>query len=261
MNIGILGAKGFIASHLIEFFKEKHIGVHSYARNENVKVHDLIVHLAQPNRLTHVLSDLEAEHLSLLKVLKSKCAHIIYVSSAAVYGYANKAAVTEKTTPTPSDDYGKFKYYCEQQVQCLFSSFAIVRPSNVYGGGMSPQSIIGEYLDQKEKGRPVIQFKKAYPTRDFIFIDDLVSGIYQITKNQCQGIYNVSSGQGTSIQRLVSVMDQYFSRHSTFDVTTSDQIDYLVLDPSKLISDTSWVKPREFIDTFSRFLESYATKT
>ncbi len=259
MNIGILGAKGFIGSNVS--LKCKHLGINvtEYGRDFKLKNHDVIIHFAQPNKLSSIENnkDLSLEHHRLINELKNHCQKLVYISSAAVLGNKYDYPVDEKETPNPIDNYGKFKYSCETHIQNNLSTYLIIRPSNVYGLGMDSTTVIGDYLAQFKEGKTNIHLKKAYPIRDFIFIEDFVDGLLKLVVKNLEGIYNISSGAPTSIKDLADVLDKFFGLNTTFELNNSNEVDYLVLEPAKLIKDTAWEKPKEFSDKFCYYLENY----
>ncbi len=259
MNIGILGAKGFIGSHVSSRCKQLNLNVVDYGRDFKLKNHDVIIHFAQPNKIaaSQNFDVLVKEHHKIINEAKNHCQKLVYISSAAVFGNQYKYPVSEDEKANPMDGYGKFKFSCESYIKNNLQNYLIVRPSNVYGAGMNSETVIGDYLSQYQQGKKTINLKKAYPIRDFIFIEDFVDGLLKLVLKNFEGVYNISSGTPTSIKDLADILDSFFGLNTNFELKTSAQVDYLVLDSTKLIKDTGWEKPKEFSDKFCYYLEHY----
>ena len=91
----------------------------------------------------------------------------------------------------------------------------------------SPTSIINLELDN-----PNI-------SRDFIYVDDVVSAIMKLTSNSsAQGVFNIGSGVPTNITLMVSKVYEYFGLD--FKVLKTDQNKSLIADTSRIKEVCGW---------------------
>jgi len=54
----------------------------------------------------------------------------------------------------------------------------------------------------------LILFNRGRNTSDFVYIEDVVRAIYLSAKSDCQGTYNIGSGEETSILQLAEAIQQ-----------------------------------------------------
>jgi nucleoside-diphosphate-sugar epimerase len=129
----------------------------------------------------------------------------VYVSSAHVYGVPKYVPVDEAHPTVPREAYAASKIASEQIVQAYANSygldFAILRPFNVFGAGQDASFLIPGVISQALKNG-VIRVGNTDPTRDFLYVDDCVSGFLCIG-DRGTGIYNIGSGEDRSIASVV----------------------------------------------------------
>jgi UDP-glucose 4-epimerase len=126
----------------------------------------------------------------------------VFISSGgAIYGETSEPA-TEETPPSPGNFYGTHKLWAEKRVQAAELSFAILRPSNVYGprqrsdaeGGVL--AIFGERIADK---LPVEIHGDGRQLRDFLYVSDLVDAVGLAVSYSEDVVWNVGSGVATPI--------------------------------------------------------------
>jgi nucleoside-diphosphate-sugar epimerase len=144
--------------------------------------------------------------INLLDAIKlKKNAHIIYVSSAAVYkrGLESKFKETGDICPPHiKGAYAHSKVYTEWYLSKYFKRLAIVRPSYIYGRGMDKTKLLPRLLIQAMKGE-ILSLKPPFDVLcDYVHSADVSAGIYEALKKNAVGIYNLGFGQGTSIEEL-----------------------------------------------------------
>jgi nucleoside-diphosphate-sugar epimerase len=129
----------------------------------------------------------------------------VYVSSAHVYGVPKYVPVDEAHPTVPREAYAASKIASEQIVQAYANSygldFAILRPFNVFGAGQDASFLIPGVISQALKNG-VIRVGNTDPTRDFLYVDDCVSG-FLCVGDRGTGIFNIGSGEDRSIASVV----------------------------------------------------------
>ena len=206
------------------------------------------LHLAGENRAYEVarsFDEYREESLALLETLTKKgFAQIALASSAAVYGDREGVYVYEESeTPRPTGDYGRLKLDLEKALLTVVPHGLILRFSNIYGPGMSSESLLGVLMIQIKRGDPNVAVRSLNSVRDYLWIEDACQAVRVLLSGRGQGIFNVSTGVGVSIPQLLEELRQ--TSGSQFGVDTSETSDFtqvfqLALSSKKLQSAYGW---------------------
>lgn len=137
---------------------------------------------------------------------------LVFVSSGgAIYGETTRAA-TERTTAAPTSYYGIHKLAAEGHVALAGLSYAIVRPSNIYGPGQTAGlegAVVAAFIGQALAGEPLTIDGDGSQTRDFIHVRDVVNALIRLgDSNGPIGIWNIASGRRVSITALADVVER-----------------------------------------------------
>jgi UDP-glucose 4-epimerase len=147
---------------------------------------------------------------------------IVYASSAAVYGNTPIVPVSEDVHPLPESPYGAQKlggeHYCRVFNEIFGISATSLRYFNVYGPNQDPGSdyspVIPKFISNIQNNIPPTIFGDGEQTRDFIFVDDVVSANILAAQNKASdGIsINIACGKETSINDLASKLIELFGK-------------------------------------------------
>ncbi len=269
MRTIITGVSGFLGGSLLRSLTASGVdcigvsrsvlpGIHRVASYGEAPSGDCLIHCAETNDRSlanaggEALETAARNTLSLL--LKKRYKHIIYASSAVLYGDRSSAnrMVTDPVTVT--DTYSRIKR--ESEISVLENGGSVVRLSNLYGPQMSSTNVLNHILIQLCENR-LITMRSLAPVRDFLWIDDAVSALSCLTRQQVSGIFNVGSGQGTSIGNLVKLAQRLAGTNQDVSETHPLTIpSHLVLDISATRHQLDWcpqisldVGVRQLIDT------------
>jgi dTDP-glucose 4,6-dehydratase/UDP-glucose 4-epimerase len=137
---------------------------------------------------------------------------IINISSAAVYGNPKTLPINENATISPLSPYGWHKYMSELVCREYHDIFKLqtccIRPFSVYGPGLKKQIVWDIYQKMMNNNFEIELFGTGEETRDFVFIDDLISSIdIIIKKGTFNGeVYNLASGSQITIKKIASII-------------------------------------------------------
>lgn len=142
---------------------------------------------------------------------------VVYASSAAVYGEPEILPLTESARTVPLSGYGADKLALDQHRLAMADMLGLaatgLRFFNVYGPRQlrgSPYSgVITAFLDRWEAGEPWTVFGDGGQTRDFVYVGDVADALCRAmdrVRDGQAGIYNVCSGEPTSILALIDAM-------------------------------------------------------
>ena len=149
--------------------------------------------------------------LNLLEVSKEfNIPKFIYASSVAVYGEPIKIPISEDHPLKPKNLYGLTKLQSEELIRFYGDEYGletvILRYFNVYGPKMrggAYAGVIYKFINALLSDNKPIIYGDGLQTRDFIYIDDVVSANSMALKNGISGIFNIGSGIEISIISLL----------------------------------------------------------
>jgi UDP-glucose 4-epimerase len=147
---------------------------------------------------------------------------VVFISSGAVYGDQADQPLRETYTPNPRSPYAVSKLAGEYYVRTIGDLWGIesvsLRVFNTYGPGQhlppSHPPVIPNYLRQAVRNGTLVMHGKGEQTRDYVFVDDVVSAM--IAAATAPGVnhltINIGSGVETSLLDLVGLVMQATGR-------------------------------------------------
>lgn len=162
------------------------------------------------------------------KLLKSppEGMHVVYTSSAAVYG-EGWLPHSETEPAHPSTLYGKAKLVGEKMIEMACENYTILRLGNVYGDG-DGNGVVDIF---KRGGKDI--YGDGKQIRDYVPVETVIGAISKIIANPDlynHSIYNISTGQGLTVKEM-------FAKHGSGDPQYKSprhfDVGYSVLDNTK----------------------------
>lgn len=150
--------------------------------------------------------------LEYCKMIKPK--NIIFSSSMAIYG-KNSSNISENSTPKPISNYGISKLIGEKillNLKKVGINVKIFRIFNAYGifqDYNNPyQGMLSIYLSQIQRNSIVKVTGSLSRSRDFIYIDDIISAFTKdsIINYSKSSIFNLGSGKETKVSTLLKIL-------------------------------------------------------
>jgi len=142
----------------------------------------------------------------------------VFTSSIAVYGTSQVLPMTEDTVAEPEDSYGIAKLAVEQELRASKKMFGlnyiIFRPHNVYGErqniGDRYRNVIGIFMNQILRQRPMTVFGDGSQARAFSYIDDVAPVIADAidTPQAYNQVFNVGADQPYTVNELTRAVAQ-----------------------------------------------------
>jgi UDP-N-acetylglucosamine 4-epimerase len=158
--------------------------------------------------------------LNLLNICKSRNIRIAYASSSSVYGdcIQGKFGLKEVDEGNLLSPYGISKKVNELHAKFFSENYQLsiagLRYFNVYGERQSPEGeyagIIAKWISLAKKNKNLIIFGDGTNSRDFCYIADVVSANILATLQNQNGIFNIASGNSTSINELGALFNEIF---------------------------------------------------
>jgi UDP-glucose 4-epimerase len=235
-RIVIIGASGYIGKFLLNALQKIPYEIlaieHNSPVNSNVntfsaditnpsvldnilKDDDVVINLVgqvTPYIKTFTMSNILGNIYLLNSCVKKKIKKIIFLSTINVYGENLDNPSLENDSRRPNSDYANIKCLVEDMYKIYSKQFnlnvSLLRLSNIYGPDDS--GIIGKLIHSLDSNEPITVYHNGEQIRDFLFIDDFISGIVKIIDSPPNSyeIINFSSGIGISINDLISIIEK-----------------------------------------------------
>jgi UDP-glucose 4-epimerase len=137
---------------------------------------------------------------------------VIFASSAAVYGNIPTVPLNEDMSPHPDSPYGAQKLGGEHYLRVFYEIYGIPTTSlrffNVFGPKQNPSSeyspVIPKFINNLKKNTPPVIFGDGKQTRDFIFVEDVVTANIMAAENDASNgkSINIACGMETTVNDL-----------------------------------------------------------
>ena len=237
IKTAIIGASGFIGSHLIKKYKSKYpdcIGTSFSSdvtnllkfdlRNPNIKPLDLertghkaVIITSYKSNISYCENEPRKAYevnvegiLQLIKNLSQTSLKIIFLSSEYVFD-GNQGKYSDDHPGVPNTVYGKHKKIIEDEIKNLTDNFLVLRLSKMYGLTKGDKTILDEAANLLNQKKEVLAASDQYfnPT----FIDDLVKAIIDIQEKNLKGYINVCAPETWSRFEMHTQLAQIMNKN------------------------------------------------
>lgn len=203
---------------------------------------------------------------------------IVFLSSGGtVYGRPASVPVSEYSQTNPACSYGMTKLRVRKRISSLALprksgetreviplrdltierylalfhhlyrlDYVVVRPSNPYGARQNPKGIQGAisvFLGKIAEGEPIEIWGDGEIVRDYVYIKDLVEGIYQAaTRTTTSRVFILGSGEGHSLNAIVAIIRKVVATEVNVVYTAGRSVDVptIYLDISRAERELDW---------------------
>lgn len=228
---------------------------------------DVVLHLVSTtlpkNSNDDPIYDVQSNLVATLQLLNAMVAKqvrkIVFISSGGtVYGNPTYLPIDENHPTEPRVSYGITKLAIEKYLllfQDLYGIKAsILRVANPYGERQrieTAQGAVGVFLSKALQNQPIEIWGDGSVTRDYIYIGDVAEAFAKVVDYEGEySVFNISSGVGTSLNEMISLLEQLLGREvirhyqpgRLFDVPIS------VLDNSLARQELCWVPQIKMAD-------------
>jgi UDP-glucose 4-epimerase len=232
---------------------------------------DSVIHLAtSSNPGTSELDrigDIETSLIGTLRLLdacveRNVSRFVLASSGGTVYGIPETTPIPETHPTNPISSHGALKLAIEKYVQAYGAqfglSYVILRCTNAYGPrqtGKSGQGIIGRAISTAVRGDTLEIWGDGTVVRDFVYVADVAEAfLLAASTAAAQGVMNIGSGKGTSVNEIIDLVGQATGRPLPVRYTGSRKFDVPanVLDITKAGSILNWTPTTALLEGISR---------
>ena len=182
-----------------------------------------------------------------------------FISSNTVYPLTDFAVTEEDVNYDLFEKYfvvGWMKIFSEKMCEMYSTKITnpmetlVVRPGNLYGPfdkfSKSESKVVASLIRKAIEGQsPLEVWGDGNDIKDFLFIDDFISGMLQsFTLKGHFCVFNIASGNRTSIRDLLEVIlskTLNLNLEVRYDSTKPTMIPKRMIDISKIITEVEWV--------------------
>lgn len=234
---------------------------------------DAVMHFAAATCVGESVEDPEYHYrnniggtLSLLNAMREAgVKRMLFSSTCATYGMAQKVPMAEDTPLDPFSPYARTKLAVEWMIRDFSHAYGLgftllryfnaagAEPDGSYGEDHTPEThliplVLGVALGQRASLKV---FGTDYPTpdgtclRDYIHVHDLASAhllAIEATQLETKEIFNVGTGKGNSVLEIIQACERVTGKKVPLEHVARRPGDppALVADPSKLMSKLGW---------------------
>ncbi|EFM10542.1 NAD-dependent epimerase/dehydratase [Paenibacillus curdlanolyticus YK9] len=241
---------------------------------------DVVVHLAAQVDVTTSMkipqADAQTNIMGLVNMLECSRRHgvkkFLFASSAAVYGNDEAVPLAEAVQGEPVSPYGINKklgeYYCAKWQELYGLQTLAFRFANVYGpkqGGTGEGGVVSIYMKRMVEQQELVVYGDGNQTRDFIYVEDIVDGLYRGAESDLTGVYNLSCNHEIRLNELIDALQELGdSINVRYEASREGDIYRSSLDNTRVKRDLDWVPlfslKEGLAKTYSWFLANAPTR-
>ncbi|MBD3413726.1 MAG: NAD-dependent epimerase/dehydratase family protein [Candidatus Aminicenantes bacterium] len=137
---------------------------------------------------------------------------IVYASSSSVYGNTPDLPMKENSQLIPYSPYGVTKLAAENLCSLYHANYGLpvvsLRYFTVYGPRQRPDMAFHKFLKAVGENKPIEIYGTGEQTRDFTYIDDIVTANISAAEQGKKGeIYNLGGGNQQKLSHIFPVLE------------------------------------------------------
>ncbi len=235
----------------------------------------LLMHLAAQmdvrRSVEDPIYDAQTNILGTLNVLEQAVRHgvrkVVFASSGgAIYGEQEVFPAPESHPTHPASPYGISKltgeHYLAYYQKVSGIQYVSLRYANVYGPRQDPHGeagVVAIFIQKLLNGEQPVINGNGRQTRDFVFVEDVVEANLAVMGKDVQGIYNVGTGQETSVNDLFRILADQInpgSKELHGPAKKGEQI-RSVVDSSRLRRELGWEPKASLQEGLARTIDFF----
>ncbi len=165
----------------------------------------------------YIFNNIDATQRLLEACARVRLERLVYASSSSVYGDNVSMPMREDALPQPVSPYGVTKLAAEQLCYLYHVSHGVpavsLRYFTVYGPRQRPDMGFHRFLRAALRGEPITVYGDGEQTRDFTYVDDIVTATVTTAHRGIAGrVYNIGGGSRVSINEVLDLVGRVSGR-------------------------------------------------
>jgi len=136
----------------------------------------------------------------------------VFASSSSVYGDAEAYPTSESVTPRPVSPYGVTKLASEHLCELYRANFGLptasLRLFTVYGPRQRPDMAFSRLVACGVHGGTFELYGDGEQTRDFTFVDDVVTAMTEAAASDWVGVANIGGGHRVAMNEVIATLSR-----------------------------------------------------
>ncbi|KAI8852684.1 hypothetical protein BC829DRAFT_384292 [Chytridium lagenaria] len=155
---------------------------------------------------------------------KYNVSNFVYASSSSVYGGNTKVPFAENDpTEHPISPYAATKKACELMASTYAHLYSLnvtgLRFFTVYGPRGRPDMAPFMFVKKISSGTPIDQFGDGTSSRDYTYIDDIVSGVIaSIDRPHRCAVFNLGNSATVTLSRFINVVESAVGKKAVINM-------------------------------------------
>ena len=159
----------------------------------------------------YTVNNIEGTQVLLEACVKRPIERLVYASSSSVYGDNVALPMREDALPQPVSPYGVSKLAAEQLCYLYTVNHGVptvsLRYFTVYGPRQRPDMGFHKFFRAVLQGESITLYGDGEQTRDFTFVDDIVTAtVAAATKGVPGRVYNICGGSRVSMNEVIAMI-------------------------------------------------------
>jgi len=165
----------------------------------------------------YIYNNIDATQRLLEACTRATIQRLVYASSSSVYGDNVSIPMREDALPQPVSPYGVSKLAAEQLCYLYHVNYGVptvsLRYFTVYGPRQRPDMGFHRFLRAALRGEAITVYGDGEQTRDFTYVDDIVSANITAAERGVPGrVYNIGGGSRVSINEVLDIIGRVSGR-------------------------------------------------
>ena len=183
---------------------------------------DIVIHLAAQagvraswgkSFLIYTKNNIEATQLILEASKEKKLKKLVFASTSSIYGDTDEIPMKESSVVKPVSPYGVTKLAAEGLCNLYWKNYGVpcvsLRYFTVYGPRQRPDMAFYRFILALFENREITIFEDGNQTRDFTFVDDIITGTELAATKGINGrIYNLGGGSRISVNEAIAMLQE-----------------------------------------------------
>ena len=214
--IYVTGSNGFIGSHLVKALGKKSVTPIPHAKIKTIKLKsfDRFYFLSAYGNMYSHTNDKKIVQANVSDLIKMILQADGNPFNSFVYMSTSSVKLPKQTM------YSRTKKASEEILLSFAEKYhrpiCIIRPYSVTGVGEQEEHLIPTLIRSCLKGEPVNFVPQ--PTHDFIDVDDVVSGIINLSEHHARGIFELGSGKKHTNRQVLEIVEKVTGKKANINV-------------------------------------------